>query len=344
MKEAELRTVVKPNIESISSSAVVDFSRIVGGGNNRLYKAVTQDHRAYLVKEYFPDDRQRLQREYGALRFLHDSGFSEVPTPYFVDEAENYAIYSFEKGKISDAKSFTESEIDKIVLFLNKLQRIKPDDMIEDRFSDALFASRSLDEYSDTVLFKFGRFEESLNSGQIHLKVAQLAQTYRLGEIIRGTMRKLRSNPITNKMFTPIKDSEMRLSPVDFGPHNMIVRGDRELRFIDFEYFGWDDPIKIVANFMLHEGSKDIPPEQKLHFLDKFKKQSSLPPHIIERVDVAITLAALDWISILLWGVTPNRISSKKFLDPGINIENYLDQQIHKIVVRIEEIQKMPLA
>lgn len=343
MKETELKIVANLKIERISSSVVVDFSRISGGGNNRLFKAVTKNHDKFLVKEYFQDDRKRLQREYGALEFLHKSGFSDVPTPYFADEIQNYAIYSFEEGETAEPKSFTNSEIGDVVGFLNKLQNIKPEREIKNRFPDALFASRSLDEYANTALFKFDKFKESLNSKDVHPKVATLSEKYPLKEIIQGRIVKLRSNSLTEKLFKPIKDVDLRLSPVDFGPHNMIIRKNSEPCFIDFEYFGWDDPVKIVANFLTHEGSKGIPHPQKLHFLNEFKKHSPLPSHVTERVDVAIQLAALDWISILLWGIAPDRVASKKFLDANLNIDDYLDKQIGKIEARIENLQKSPL-
>lgn len=343
MKETELKTVANLKIENISSSAVVNFSRISGGGNNRLFKAVTENRQEYLVKEYFPDDRKRLQREYGALEFLHSSGFNDVPIPYFSDETQNYAIFSFENGATADPKSFANTEVENIVGFLNKLQSIKPDKIKGDKFTDALFASRSLNEYADTVLYKFGKFEESLKSEGIHPKVAKLVETYPLEEIVKGTIQKLRNDSSTGKQFKPIKDGDMRLSPVDFGPHNMIMRKNGEPCFIDFEYFGWDDPVKIVANFLTHEGSKDIPHAQKLHFLDEFKKRSPLSSHVTERVDVAIQLAALDWVSILLWGIVPDRVASKKFLDANLNTEDYLDKQIDKIVVRVKNLQRDPL-
>ena len=339
MKDTELQIVVNLKLEAINSSTVVDFSRISGGGNNRLFKAVTEKGNEFLVKEYFPDDRKRLQREYGALKFLHNSGFNDVPTPYFADETQNYAIYSFEKGSTADPKSFTNTEVESTVEFLNKLQSIKPEKGVRNRFLDALFTSHSLDEYADTVLFKFGKFEESLKSKAVHPKVVKLAESYPMEEIVRGTIRKLRNASSTKKLFKPIKDEDMRLSSVDFGPHNMIMRKVNKPCFIDFEYFGWDDPVKIVANFLLHEGSKDIPDVQKLHFLDEYRKQSHLPSRVIERVDIAIQLAALDWVSILLWGVAPDRVASKKFLDVSMNSEIYLDNQIGKIVHRIENLQ-----
>ena len=44
------------------------------------------------------------------------------------------------------------------------------------------------------------------------------------------------------------------LSPSDFGFHNALLEADGRLTFVDFEYFGWDDPVKIVADVMLHPG------------------------------------------------------------------------------------------
>jgi hypothetical protein len=39
------------------------------------------------------------------------------------------------------------------------------------------------------------------------------------------------------------------ISPSDFGFHNALLAADGRLRFIDFEYAGWDDPAKLVCDF-----------------------------------------------------------------------------------------------
>jgi thiamine kinase-like enzyme len=44
---------------------------------------------------------------------------------------------------------------------------------------------------------------------------------------------------------------DRRLSPSDFGFHNIIVISDWMLKFIHFEYAGWDDPAKMVCDFFL---------------------------------------------------------------------------------------------
>ena len=43
--------------------------------------------------------------------------------------------------------------------------------------------------------------------------------------------------------------------PSDFGFHNSLRREDGSLAFVDFEYFGWDDPVKLTADILLHPGS-----------------------------------------------------------------------------------------
>ena len=57
------------------------------------------------------------------------------------------------------------------------------------------------------------------------------------------------------------------LSPSDFGFHNALERPDSQLTFVDFEYFGWDDPAKMLSDFLLHP-AVDIGHELRQRFLD----------------------------------------------------------------------------
>src|SRR5260221_2700014 len=53
------------------------------------------------------------------------------------------------------------------------------------------------------------------------------------------------------------------LSPSDFGFHNALQRADGTLAFIDFEYFGWDDPVKLLADVVWHPGMRLSPAERQ---------------------------------------------------------------------------------
>ena len=51
----------------------------------------------------------------------------------------------------------------------------------------------------------------------------------------------------------PLDQQDRCLSPSDFGFHNALAQGET-VRFIDFEYAGWDDPAKTVCDFFHHPG------------------------------------------------------------------------------------------
>jgi hypothetical protein len=49
-----------------------------------------------------------------------------------------------------------------------------------------------------------------------------------------------------------LAQSKQTLSPSDFGFHNALEKRDKSLRFVDLEYFGRDDPVKLIADFLWH--------------------------------------------------------------------------------------------
>ena len=50
-----------------------------------------------------------------------------------------------------------------------------------------------------------------------------------------------------------LKKKKRILSPSDFGCNSLATK-NKKLYFIDFDYFGWDDPVKLVADFYWHPG------------------------------------------------------------------------------------------
>ena len=48
-----------------------------------------------------------------------------------------------------------------------------------------------------------------------------------------------------------VNKKRLVLNPSDFGFHNTLKKKNK-LFFLDFEYFGWDDPVKLTADFIWH--------------------------------------------------------------------------------------------
>ena len=89
------------------------------------------------------------------------------------------------------------------------------------------------------------------------------------------------------------------LSPSDFGFHNSLERSDGRLCFVDFEYFGRDDPVKLIADFLWHP-AMDLKPEHETQWLQGmfgiFDQDLELP----HRFRAAWPLYGIRWALIML--------------------------------------------
>ena len=97
----------------------------------------------------------------------------------------------------------------------------------------------------------------------------------------------------------PIPLSERTLSPSDFGFHNAIRRAGGRLVFLDLEYFGWDDPAKTAADFLLHPGMQ-LAGTLKRRFFSRIAAAFASVPTLPLRVRAVYPLFALKWCAILL--------------------------------------------
>jgi hypothetical protein len=96
------------------------------------------------------------------------------------------------------------------------------------------------------------------------------------------------------------------LVPSDFGFHNALRRSDGTLAFVDFEYFGWDDPVKLTADTLLHPGLP-MPAAQRDRFrsaaLEIYSEDATFAP----RLKALYPLFGLRWGLILLNEFRPER-------------------------------------
>ena len=89
------------------------------------------------------------------------------------------------------------------------------------------------------------------------------------------------------------------MSPSDFGFHNALRTIDGSLIWLDFEYFGWDDPVKLISDFLWHPGFELSGQQQenwKRGCFDIFKQD----PELQNRFDRCFPMYGLRWSLILL--------------------------------------------
>ena len=113
---------------------------------------------------------------------------------------------------------------------------------------------------------------------------------------------------------TELDQRKRILSPSDFGYHNVLRRGDGNLVFIDFEYFGWDDPAKLVSDFLLHPAN-DLADVWKRQFLTKVIDGYRDDEQLETRVGTLYPLIGLKWTLLLLNEFIPEHLERRRFSD-----------------------------
>jgi len=101
------------------------------------------------------------------------------------------------------------------------------------------------------------------------------------------------------------------VSPSDFGFHNAI-RTPQGIKFFDFEFAGWDEPVKAVADF-------DLQPKVPLSLRARALSEA-LPQWrkgLAQRYDVLFPILKLKWACIILAVLNPDRYAQITALDDG---------------------------
>src|SRR6202041_3384794 len=105
---------------------------------------------------------------------------------------------------------------------------------------------------------------------------------------------------------TELPDEWQSLVPSDFGFHNSLRRPDGALAFLDFEYFGWDDPVKLTADILLHPG-RPLELPQRERFRQAATRLYGGDPAFATRLPAYQPLFGLRWVLILLNEFIPER-------------------------------------
>ena len=100
------------------------------------------------------------------------------------------------------------------------------------------------------------------------------------------------------------------ISPSDFGSHNAIKDSSGKTIFIDFEYFGWDDPVKLTADVCLHPGmSLDENAQQR--WISEAKKLFADDSNFGLRLNALYPLYAIRWALIMLNEYRTDKIKNR---------------------------------
>lgn len=284
------------------------------GGNNRIFSFST-DANDYIIKYYSPnqkDDRNRIGREWCFLEYLHSKSITCVPSPIVKNTNKSFSILSKIDGQSPTKETDRDHLVNVSVRFINMINT-NLDPYLKGNVSHAF--EHNLD-ISNTLLNVQKRFQ--------HLRQFNSTTNSQLNDIITEAENKLAfkaaeieaTRGCDHDLTEVLSQSQLCLSPSDFGFHNLLLKEKDNPYFIDFEYAGWDDPAKLICDFILHPANQLSDLETKL-FLQSIK----LPMINLERCKYAYGLFALKWVAIILNIFLPEQLNRKQFSNPNLNVE-----------------------
>jgi hypothetical protein len=333
---------MKPDLEHVqaflaksglpTSFKIVD---IPGGGNNQVYCLDLGVRRA-LLKAYFRDKldtRDRLGAEFSFISFLWENGVRKIPQPLGRDDSFGLGLYEYIEGGPLRNGEVDKSAVDQAMSFFRELNACKllPSAGQLRPGSEACF---TMAEHLDCVDRRMKRFDQLDRATPTGEEAAVLAF-----ERLIPVWNRIRAGVVGNcaVIDEPLALRDRCLSPSDFGFHNTIADAARNLKFIDFEYAGWDDPAKTCCDFFC-QPDVTVP----LEFFDAvsraFVDGTSDPEKHLRRIDLLLPVYRVKWCCIMLNDFLPAGSRRRSFAkDPSAQEQRRI-AQLRKVRLALDAI------
>jgi len=310
--------------------------KIVGRSNSQVFKIIN-GKKKFALKIYPSrklDKRDRLSIEFDSLDFLHQNGVINTPKTFKKSKNLNIALYEWIDGSMSS--KVQEKDVSDSLNFVKTLKQLSKSKIN----LPIQLASESCLSISE-LLLQIDQRLTRLNK----LKNEPTLQKF-LNNEFRPLFSKLNSEIKFNWDFDwqyheNLKQKFQLLSPSDFGFHNAIHTKNKGIIYIDFEYFGWDDPVKLTSDFMWHAGM-DISSEAKILWLKGMQTLFFDDLNFNSRFKLCHPLYGLRWCMIVLNEFLPNVWEVRKHANNQKNNHHseIKKMQLDKAINYLQEVKK----
>jgi hypothetical protein len=274
-------------------SALRRCTPLAGGINNLGARLLLADGREVVGKIYKrspADPRDRLRHETQFLRLLERAGIDCVPRVLAVDEEAGAALHTLMPGRAWPERVPAPATVwAQFSDFLAHLQRVAAALPAASELPLAAEAALSIQEHLAWVqqrrdLWRARALADELSEENARTVLEDLESEY----------LRVATAAINHPEFPTRTPREwLVLSPSDFGLHNALVTEDGRVSFVDFEYAGWDDPVKTECDFALQPRHIAGRPDRLAALDGRFDRDGS-------RATVIRKILALKWRYIVL--------------------------------------------
>jgi hypothetical protein len=315
------------NWEALCGFPVESLETVSGGRNSLVLRLKLQTGRELIGKRYFrhPEDpRDRLDVEVSALRLLREHSVGPVPEVLGVDEDAGAVVMEYIPG--SRITSAGLEDADQAAMFLGRLKELA--------FRGAGNAAGPASEAFFTPADVLGNVRSRLDRLYAAPRDCPLAQDLRLfldqhlGPALARAENHCRQLADMDRALPLLGRT---LSPSDFGFHNALRGVDGRLWFLDFEYFGWDDPAKTLCDLALHPHPLMVlPDEVRRRLISKSLAVLDINGDLRQRALALYPIFVIKWCCILLNEFLPVERQRRAFSRSGRANPNILEQQLAK--------------
>ena len=315
---------LKDFCQKFGVSGQLNLEPIRSGRNGQVHK-ISNSNGDWILKNYYSkttDTRDRMGTEFGFLSYLKNLGSFVVATPIGMDRDLNCALYSYISGArpvtitnvhISQAAHFIKS----INLSQNKQEALA--------LSMASDACTSWQAHLDLVDLRINSLLAGVPKNNLDVKAHQFIRDHLkpFWDNLKTSLKKANSTTTLELSFST---ASCIISPSDFGFHNALEEKGK-LFFLDFEYAGWDDPAKLICDFIC-QPEVPITQEQGEQFMNELLPHFDQSEKLKQRVELLLPVHRLKWCCILLNEFKMENLNRR--LHAGVEFDGLLEAQLSK--------------
>lgn len=282
---------------------------IRNGANSNVYIV---GENQYILKFYRTDNNQpsRLEREFYALNLFAENKIENVPEIIGISSELNCSLMTYIDG--TSINVLQTELIDEFANFYKKLLNIS----IE--YKKNTFESIDACPNINTLL-------SQVNNRILNLEKEDNLQLKVILDIIKSHLSYIESKIVEN-FYNNLKTE---FSVVDFGINNVILN-QKNLYFIDFEFFGLDNPVHLISDTIAHPAN-NLNLDEQLNLYNKFLKCHDNQDEISNAFIGNNLIFDLKWCLIMLNPFLSNYVLNVNEEERELKKKLQLEKVINKI-------------
>jgi hypothetical protein len=314
------------------------LERLSGGANNAVFRAAGPAG-TFLLKQYWAhpqDPRDRFGAEVAFCRFAWRHGIRTPPRFWAGCRRERLALFEFITGRPVSPAEVDAAVVAQAERFYRQLQEVReePGAAALPAAADACF---SIAQHLQCVNRRVGRLLRVEPNSTLDREFQRFVH----GDLRRrweSTRDRVRTQCVARgiALEQELRTFDRVLSPSDFGFHNALRDSVGQVRFLDFEYAGWDDPAKLVCDFFW-QVEVPVPRHFLRGFAERIAEPLPDPRRVGERIELLLPVYQIKWCCIVLNAFLPEAQARRQFSSADQHPEHQPGLQLSKARALLDE-------